>query len=301
MDNRVSSPTEPHSVKSGLRILFARMLDYSELSRTVEVPVVGRCSLSSRQSTPGSSTLIPEEPIQFVTSVKEEKTCGPCVAFSHQYAAHTTLELEMSTIEVSEQVEESPAEAALKIEARIYGLVAPYTDEQLKAIRPIPMLPGDRGPFGPPNAYHIPFRPIADPAAAAGARERRRKMFALTKAAFPDLRVPTPFVSVRANEIFPFPMPFVRASLIKPCDEDEDSCTDIFDTWCLWDTGAQSSMILSRMLSKEVKGGEEEGYASLVIRFAGTSNRIETSVGFRENLPNGTNFVILGQHMRPSS
>ena len=48
----------------------------------------------------------------------------------------TTLELEMSTIEVSEQVEESPAEAALKIEARVYGSVAPYTDEQLKAIRP---------------------------------------------------------------------------------------------------------------------------------------------------------------------
>jgi len=122
-------------------------------------------------------------------------------------------------------------------------------------------------------------------------------MFALTKAAFPDLRVPTPFVFVRANEISPFPMPFVRASLvIEPYDKDDDSCTDIFDTWCLWDTGAQSSMILSRMLSKEVKGGEEEGYASLVIRFAGTSNRIETSVGFRENLPNGTNFVILGQH-----
>jgi hypothetical protein len=42
----------------------------------------------------------------------------------------------MSTIEVSEQVEESPAEAALKIEAEIYGSVAPYTDEQFKAIRP---------------------------------------------------------------------------------------------------------------------------------------------------------------------
>ena len=172
------------------------------------------------------------------------------------------------------------------------------------------MLPGDRGPFGPPKAYHIPLRPIADPAAAARARERRRKMFALTKAAFPGLRVPTPFVSIRANEISPFPMPFVRAGLvIKPYDEDNDFSTDIFDTWYLWDTGAQSSMILSRMLSKEVKGGEEEGYASLVIipppfqgfvcrtfliRFAGTSNRIETSVGFRENLPNGTNFVILG-------
>jgi hypothetical protein len=83
----------------------------------------------------------------------------------------------------------------------------------------------------PSQGLSYPFRPIADPAARARARERRRKMFALTKAAFPDLRVPTPFVSVRANETSPFPMPFVRASLvIKPYDEDDDSCTDIFDT-----------------------------------------------------------------------
>ncbi|KIM69224.1 hypothetical protein SCLCIDRAFT_6912 [Scleroderma citrinum Foug A] len=151
------------------------------------------------------------------------------------------------------------------VQARVYGLVAPYTNEQLKAIRPIPMLPGDGGPFGPPKAYHIPFWPIADSPAAARAHEQRHKMFALTKAAFPDHRVPTPFVSIRANEISPFPMPFVRAGLvIKPYDEDNDFSTDIFDTWYLWDTGAQSSMILSRMLSKEVKGGEEEGYTSLV-------------------------------------
>jgi hypothetical protein len=131
------------------------------------------------------------------------------------------------------------------------------------------MLPGDGGPFGPPKAYHVPFRPIADPAAAARARERRRKMLALTKAAFPDLRVPTPFVSVRANETPSFPMPFVRASLVIEQYDKDDSCSDFFDTWCLWDTGAQSSMIPSRMLSKEVKGGgEEEGYASLVIRYA---------------------------------
>ena len=39
-----------------------------------------------------------------------------------------------------------------------------------------------------------------DPAAAARDRERRRKMFALTKAAFPDLKVPTPFASVMPNE-----------------------------------------------------------------------------------------------------
>jgi hypothetical protein len=47
------------------------------------------------------------------------------------------------------------------------------------------------------------------------------------------------------------------------CDQANDgSCTNILNAWCLWDTGAQISMILSRMLSKKVKGGEEEGYAS---------------------------------------
>lgn len=63
------------------------------------------------------------------------------------------------------------------------------------------MLPGDGGPFGPSKAYHIPFRPIADPAADVRARERSRKMFALTKAASPDLRVPTPpgLSAFRAN------------------------------------------------------------------------------------------------------
>jgi len=129
----------------------------------------------------------------------------------------------MSRPEVSEQVEESPAEAALKIclLLNLFSFI-------------VPMLPGDGGPFGPPKAYHIPSRPIDDPVAAARARERRRKMFALTKAAFPDLRVPIPFVSVRADETSPFPMPFVRADLeIKPYNEDDDSCTDIFDTWCL--------------------------------------------------------------------
>ena len=51
-------------------------------------------------------------------------------------------------------------------------------------------MPGDGGPFGPPEAYHTPFQPITDPVAAARARERRRKIFALSKAPFPDLRVP---------------------------------------------------------------------------------------------------------------
>lgn len=88
----------------------------------------------------------------------------------------------------------------MKLELSIYGSVAPYTDEQLKAIRPSKLLPlsliimpplelvflhhssCDGGPDS--EAYHIHFQPIADPVAAARARERRRKMYALTKAAF---------------------------------------------------------------------------------------------------------------------
>ena len=124
------------------------------------------------------------------------------------------------------------------------------------------MRDGDGGSLGPPKAYHIPSMPTTDPVAGAYDRERRRKMFALTKAAFPDLKVPMPFVSVRAKKETGFSMPFVRASVIvKPYDDDEEDKMppkDVFDdAWCLWDTGAQSIMILTRMLSPEVRGGEE--------------------------------------------
>jgi hypothetical protein len=94
-------------------------------------------------------------------------------------------------------------------------------------------------------------------------------------------------------------MPFVHADLeIKPYDEDEDFCTDILDTWCLWDTGVQTSMILSQMLSKEARGRRRvmsplyqvcapppfQGFAckTFLVRFAGTSQQIEISVGFRQ-------------------
>jgi hypothetical protein len=43
---------------------------------------------------------------------------------------------------------------------------------------------------------------------------------------------------------------------------------DVFDdAWCLWDTGAQSIMILTRMLSPEVRGGVEDGFASAFIKY----------------------------------
>jgi hypothetical protein len=85
------------------------------------------------------------------------------------------------------------------------------------------MRDGDGGSLGPPKAYHIPSMPTTDPVAGAYDRERRRKMFALTKAAFPDLKNPMPFVSVRAKKETGFSMPFVRASVIvKPYDDDEE-------------------------------------------------------------------------------
>ena len=78
------------------------------------------------------------------------------------------------------------------------------------------------------------------------------------------LKVPMPFVSVRVKKETGFSMPFVRASVIvKPYDDGEEENMppkDVFDdAWCLWDTGAQSIMILTRMLSPEVRGGEEDG------------------------------------------
>jgi hypothetical protein len=109
------------------------------------------------------------------------------------------------------------------------------------------------GSFGPPETYYIPSRPITN---AARDCECRRKMFALTKAAFPGLKVLLPFVSVTANQTVLFPMTFVCASAtIKPYDEEEGSIPvqNVFnDIGCLWDTGAQTSIML------HVKSGGEE-------------------------------------------
>jgi len=99
------------------------------------------------------------------------------------------------------------ADAAIQVVARVTKLTLSCTEEQRKAIRAIPMN-GYGGSLGPPKAYHIPSITITDPIAAADFRERRRKMFARTKAAFPDLKVPMPFVSVRAKKETGFSMPY---------------------------------------------------------------------------------------------
>jgi len=51
-------------------------------------------------------------------------------------------------------------------------------------------------------------------------------------------------------------------SAIKPYDEDEDSYTDIFYTWCLWDTDAQRAdrRVMPPLLSEldDVEDGDVE-------------------------------------------
>jgi hypothetical protein len=123
--------------------------------------------------------------------------------------------------------------------------------------------------LSPGRAFFIPSVPITDPVAAACARERCRKMFELTKAAFPDLKVPTPFVSVVSQQKELFRMPFVHAFVrVKPYDSNEDGPQNVFrDVLCLWDTGAETSMISTSMLRLEVRCGEEQGFASLCIQY----------------------------------
>jgi hypothetical protein len=38
--------------------------------------------------------------------------------------------------------------------------------------------------------------------------------------------------------------------------------------------------------------------ADRLVRFAGTEQVIESTIGFRPNLPNGATFIVLGQHVR---
>lgn len=98
------------------------------------------------------------------------------------------------------------------------------------------MSPADDGPL---KAHHIVFRqPLL--VLANGIAKCLQSLK-------PHFKISGPFVSVRDNASH-FPR-LLRADLsIKPYDEG-DSCTDIFDTWRLWDT----LTILSQMLSKEVR------------------------------------------------
>ena len=107
-------------------------------------------------------------------------------------------------------------------------------------------------PIPPYTSYPID-REITDHTAEAIKREHRRKLLELTKATFPDGKISMLYLIIPATQYEP-PFPFVCASVvILPFDVD-GIVGDAFDNvWCLWDTGAHCSAIVSRKLGNKTK------------------------------------------------
>ncbi|KAJ7654308.1 hypothetical protein B0H17DRAFT_1146804 [Mycena rosella] len=105
------------------------------------------------------------------------------------------------------------------------------------------------------------------------AKERRRRLVELTKDSFPDGKVPDPFTlswlalsqDVAANKL-----PFILASRIvvtSATDMSDNPPENIFeDVWCLWDSGAQTSFILTSQLHSAVRDYQDEGSALMDTR-----------------------------------
>ena len=102
-----------------------------------------------------------------------------------------------------------------------------------------------------------------DPSSAIS--QKRRKLLELTRASFPDGKVPMPYsVNVWLS---PFEnLQFIQATVVVTSD-DEQHQQDFTDVWCLWDTGAQISMILGSQINQDVKGPDApaEGFLSMDI------------------------------------
>ncbi|KAJ7253273.1 hypothetical protein C8J57DRAFT_1722615 [Mycena rebaudengoi] len=136
------------------------------------------------------------------------------------------------------------------------------------------------------------------------AKERRRRLVELAKCLFPDGKVPDPFTlswlalsqDVAANNL-----PFILASRIvvtSATDMSDNPPDSIFeDVWCLWDSGAQTSFVLTSQLHSTVRDNQDEGSALMDITFSNVAHTISSVIHFRPQLPNGVTFIILGQHI----
>ncbi|KAF7306284.1 hypothetical protein MIND_00419300 [Mycena indigotica] len=139
--------------------------------------------------------------------------------------------------------------------------------------------------------------------------QRRRRLLELTKEAFPDGIIPNPFVvgppktwlglskDAAANKL-----PFILATQIVITNAEETSRNppqSVFtNVWCLWDTGAQTSFVVTSQLNRAVTKGKTEGSCFMEISFANVKKPkpIDSVIHFRPQLPNGATFIILGQH-----
>ncbi|KAJ7764601.1 hypothetical protein DFH07DRAFT_956058 [Mycena maculata] len=135
------------------------------------------------------------------------------------------------------------------------------------------------------------------------AKERRRRLVQLTKDSYPDGKVPDPFTlswlalsqDVAANKL-----PFILASRIvvtSATDMSDNPPENLFeDVWCLWDSGVQTSFVLTSQLHSAVRDNQDQGSALMDITFSNVAQTISSVIHFRPQLPNGVTFIILGQH-----
>ncbi|KAJ2916981.1 hypothetical protein MD484_g3465, partial [Candolleomyces efflorescens] len=135
------------------------------------------------------------------------------------------------------------------------------------------------------------------------AKDRRRRLLELTEQSFPDGRVPDPFTLTwlgLSQETAANKLPFILASRIvvtSAADESDNPPQSVFENvWCLWDTGAQTSFVLTSQLDPIVRNNQTEGNALMDINFFNVNQTIGSVIHFRPQLPNGATFIILGQH-----
>lgn len=115
-----------------------------------------------------------------------------------------------------------------------------------------PSAPSKSIMFDPGPEFYSPAR-----------RERRQKLLKLAEASFPD-GVPSPYavLPLCSRE----KLPFVCATI--SVTNDYDRSQQFQDVWCLWDTGATISHILTGILNEEIRGSSTEGYVSGEIMYA---------------------------------
>lgn len=110
--------------------------------------------------------------------------------------------------------------------------------------------------------------------------ERRPRRFAeLAEQAFPGGRVPGPFTIAEltvSREAVAIELPFIKANRIVVTSLETEPGTPVQavvfrNVWCLWDTGAAVSSIITNLLNPVVRNNREEGFARMEILCASLS------------------------------
>jgi hypothetical protein len=121
----------------------------------------------------------------------------------------------------------------------------------------------------PPLGY--PSTIVERPATIPSAKtiERRRRALALAKKTFPN-EIPDPYTTVkllnRYDSTSTATLPFICATIVIT-SEDDKSKQEFTSVWCLWDTGAQVSQILSSQLGARIRGNQTTGFATMSLKY----------------------------------